>query len=36
MLVVLIEPLVDLGVLAAAKPMRGLEGTGLVTARLYA
>ncbi len=35
MLVVLIEPLVDLAVLAAAKSMRGLEKTGLVTARLY-
>ncbi|HCQ64914.1 MAG TPA: cobalt transporter [Rhodobacteraceae bacterium] len=36
MLVVLIEPLVDLGVLAAAKTMRGLGKTGLVTPRLYA
>lgn len=35
MLVVLIEPLVDLALLAAAKSMRGLEKTGLVTARLY-
>jgi len=36
MTVLLIEPLIDLGVLAAAKAMRGLEGTGLVTPRLYA
>ncbi len=36
MVVVLIEPLVDLGVLAAAKTMRGLGKSGLVTPRLYA
>jgi len=36
MTVLLIEPLVDLGVLAIAKTMRGLDGTGLVTERLYA
>lgn len=36
MTVVLIEPLVDLGILAAAKSLRGLENTGLVTPRLYA
>ena len=36
MTVLLIEPLVDLGLLAAAKATRGLEGTGLVTGRLYA
>jgi ABC-type Co2+ transport system permease subunit len=36
MLVVLIEPLVDLALLAGAKTVRGLEGTGLVTPRLYA
>lgn len=36
MLVVLIEPLADLAILAAAKAVRGLEGTGLVTPRLYA
>lgn len=35
MLVVLIEPLVDLAMLAAAKSLRGLEKTGLVTPRLY-
>ena len=35
MLVVLLEPLVDLAVLAGAKAMRGLEKTGLVTPRLY-
>ncbi len=35
MLVVLIEPLVDLAVLAAAKSLSGLEKTGLVTPRLY-
>ncbi|MEP2782902.1 MAG: energy-coupling factor ABC transporter permease [Pseudoruegeria sp.] len=34
-LVVLVEPLADLGVLAAAKAMRGLSGSGLVTPRLY-
>ncbi len=35
MLVVLIEPLVDLAVLAAAKSVRDLENTGLVTPRLF-
>jgi hypothetical protein len=35
MLVVLLEPLVDLAVLAGAKALRGLEKTGLVTPRLY-
>ncbi|WP_456388076.1 energy-coupling factor ABC transporter permease [Profundibacter sp.] len=35
MLVVLIEPLVDLAVLAAAKSLRDLEKTGLVTPRLF-
>ncbi|EEW24756.1 energy-coupling factor ABC transporter permease [Rhodobacter ferrooxidans] len=34
MLVVLIEPLVDLAVLAAAKTLRGLNGSPLVTPRL--
>ncbi|MDP5306944.1 energy-coupling factor ABC transporter permease [Paracoccus spongiarum] len=36
MLVVLIEPLVDLAVLAGAKSLRGLRGSGLVTPRLFA
>lgn len=36
MLVVLIEPLVDLAVLAGAKSLRGLKGSGLVTPRLFA
>jgi ABC-type Co2+ transport system permease subunit len=36
MLVVLLEPLVDLAVLAGAKLVRGLGRTGLVTPRLYA
>ncbi|AOZ68310.1 cobalt transporter [Rhodobacter xanthinilyticus] len=36
MTVVLIEPLVDLALLAAAKRIRGLEGSGLVTPRLFA
>lgn len=36
MTVVLIEPLVDLALLAAAKRFRGLEGSGLVTPRLFA
>ncbi|MBK8082586.1 MAG: energy-coupling factor ABC transporter permease [Devosia sp.] len=35
MLVVLLEPLIDLGVLAGAKLARGLAATGLVTPRLY-
>ncbi len=36
MLVVLIEPLVDLAVLAGAKSLRGLKNSGLVTPRLFA
>jgi ABC-type Co2+ transport system permease subunit len=36
MLVVLLEPLVDLAVLAGAKLVRGLGRTGLVTPRLFA
>ncbi|MBU3029111.1 energy-coupling factor ABC transporter permease [Paracoccus marinaquae] len=36
MMVVLIEPLVDLAVLAGAKSLRGLKGSGLVTPRLFA
>ncbi len=36
MLVVILEPLVDLAILAAAKGTRGLAKTGLVTPRLYA
>lgn len=36
MLVIALEPLVDLAVLAGAKSMRGLGRTGLVTQRLYA
>ncbi|MDA9207527.1 energy-coupling factor ABC transporter permease [Octadecabacter sp.] len=36
MAVVLIEPLVDLAVLAGAKKLRGLDGSGLVSPRLYA
>jgi hypothetical protein len=36
MMVILIEPLVDLAVLATAKSLRGLERGGLVTPRLYA
>ena len=35
MLVVLLEPLIDLAVLAGAKLARGLDKTGLVTPRLY-
>lgn len=35
MLVVLLEPLIDLAVLAGAKLARGLAHTGLVTPRLY-
>lgn len=35
MLVVLVEPLADLAILATAKALRGLEGTGMVTPRLY-
>jgi ABC-type Co2+ transport system permease subunit len=36
MLVVVLEPLVDLAVLAGAKTLRGLQGSPLVTRRLYA
>lgn len=36
MLVLALEPLVDLAVLAGAKAARGLRGSGLVTPRLYA
>jgi ABC-type Co2+ transport system permease subunit len=36
MLVVLIEPLVDLAALAGAKSLRGLKDSGLVTSRLFA
>lgn len=36
MLVLAIEPLVDLAVLAGARAARGLRGSGLVTPRLYA
>ncbi|OCX65996.1 cobalt transporter [Thioclava sp. SK-1] len=36
MSVVLLEPLVDLAVLALAKRAKGLQGSGLVTKRLYA
>ncbi|MCX7302131.1 MAG: energy-coupling factor ABC transporter permease [Rhodobacterales bacterium] len=35
MLVVLLEPLADLAVLAAAKSLRGLRNSGLVTERLF-
>lgn len=35
MMVVLIEPLVDLAVLAGAKVLRGLQGSALVTPRLH-
>ena len=35
MTVVLIEPLADLAVLAAAKALRGLQGTGLIAPRVY-
>ncbi len=35
MLVLLIEPLADLAVLAGAKALKGLRGSGLVTSRLY-
>ncbi|MDF1855189.1 energy-coupling factor ABC transporter permease [Pseudooceanicola sp.] len=35
MLVVLIEPIADLAVLAAAKSLRGLERAGLTTPRLF-
>ena len=36
MLVIVIEPLADLAVLAGAKSLKGLRGSGLVTPRLYA
>ena len=35
MMVVLVEPLIDLAVLAGAKSMKGLRGSGLVTDRLH-
>jgi hypothetical protein len=35
MMVVLIEPLADLAVLAAAKSLRGLKGSGLINPRVY-
>lgn len=35
MMVVLIEPLADLAILAAAKSLRGLKGSGLVEPRLF-
>ncbi len=35
MLVVIVEPIADLAVLAVAKTMRRLDGSGLVTPRLY-
>jgi hypothetical protein len=35
MLVIVIEPLTDLAVLAAAKALRWLRGSALITARLY-
>ncbi len=35
MLVIIVEPLVDLVVLAAAKALHGLKGNGLVERRLY-
>jgi hypothetical protein len=35
MMVVLIEPLIDLAVLAGAKSLKGLRGSGLVTHRLH-
>ena len=33
--VVLLEPLIDLAVLAAAKALRGLQGSALVQSRVY-
>lgn len=36
MLVILVEPLADLAVLAGAKTIRGLAGSGLVARRLFA
>ncbi len=35
MLVVIIEPIADLAILAAAKSLKGLKGSGLVEPRLY-
>ncbi|MDK3018419.1 energy-coupling factor ABC transporter permease [Pseudodonghicola flavimaris] len=35
MLVIIVEPLADLAVLAAAKALNGLRGSGIVTPRLY-
>ena len=35
MLVILVEPLADLGILAGAKTLRGMERSGLFTHRLY-
>lgn len=35
MLVVLVEPLADLAVLAGAKSLRGLQGSGLINPRVY-
>lgn len=35
MLVILVEPLIDLAVLGAVKGLRGLEASGLVNQRLY-
>jgi hypothetical protein len=35
MLVIAIEPLVDLAVLAAAKTLHGLKGSALLERRLY-
>jgi hypothetical protein len=35
MMVLLIEPIADLALLAAAKRMKSLDGTGFVTSRLY-
>ena len=35
MLVIIIEPIADLAVLAGAKSLRGLSGSGLFTSRLH-
>ncbi len=35
LMVIVVEPLVDLGVLALAKSMRGVFGGGFVTPRLH-
>ncbi len=35
MLVIIVEPLADLAVLAVAKTLKGLDGSGLVTPRLH-